>query len=56
MTKFFRIIKIIKEKNKFLKYFNETLKLSSGIERFIGYLLHVYRLLNFKYIFKDQLY
>lgn len=30
-----RIMKIIKEKNKFLRYFNETFKLNSGIERFI---------------------
>lgn len=30
-----RVMKVIKEKNKFLRYFNETFKLNSGIERFI---------------------
>ena len=32
----FRMLKIIKEKNKFLRYFNETFKLSAGFERFLG--------------------
>lgn len=30
------MLKIIKEKNKFLRYFNETFKISSGFERFLG--------------------
>lgn len=29
-----RLLKVLKEKNRFLRYFNETFKLSSGIERF----------------------
>lgn len=29
------MFKIIKEKNQFLRYFNESLKLSAGFERFI---------------------
>ena len=30
-----RMAKVYKEKNKFLRYFNETFKLSTGIERFV---------------------
>ena len=30
------MIKVVKQKNKFLRYFNETLKLSAGFERFIA--------------------
>lgn len=33
------MLKIIKEKNKFLRYFNETFKLSSGFERFLASIL-----------------
>ena len=32
----FRMLRVIKEKNKFLRYFNETFKISSGFERFLG--------------------
>jgi predicted PurR-regulated permease PerM len=33
------MLKILKEKNKFLRYFNETFKLSAGFERFLASLL-----------------
>lgn len=36
VSRLFRMLKIIKEKNKFLRYLNEVFKLSSGLERFIG--------------------
>lgn len=29
------MMKMVKEKNKYLKYFNDTFQLSTGIERFV---------------------
>ena len=42
MTKFLRILKIIKERNKLLKYLVELIKVGPGFERLFASLLSIF--------------
>ena len=47
MTKLLRILKIVKERSKLLKYLNELLKIGLGFERLLFFMIIFFILCHF---------